>query len=239
MESSKVFTPMKRVEKKSSSGPCYNPLLDAHHRFLIATAIAVVAFFAAGHAILSMRLLMGWSAFALAATILAWIVLSTGDPYEARRTARIQDSSATLLFGLVVTAATVSLFTVGLLLASAKSLPPLQLAEHVTVSVISIVFSWGLVHTMFALRYAHHYFFNAREEERHLASGGLIFPGKGSPNYMDFAYFSFVIGMTCQVSDVQVSATHMRALALLHGIISFCFNTAILAMFVNIVASLL
>jgi uncharacterized membrane protein len=230
---------MKKTEKSTSDPSRRLYYLDAHHRFLIAGAVAIAAFFAAGQATVSTQLLIGWSAFALAATILAWIVLFAGDPYIARRTAQIQDSSATLLFGLVVTAATVSLFAVGLLLSSAKSLSPVRLAEHVTVSVLSIVFSWMLVHTMFALRYAHLYYFNAREEERHLASGGLIFPGKESPTYLDFAYFSFVIGMTCQVSDVQVSTTRMRALALLHGLISFCFNTAILAMFVNIVAGLL
>jgi uncharacterized membrane protein len=230
---------MKRAEKTSTPAPSRLYLLDAHHRFVIAAVIAVAAFFAGGDAVISMRLLIGWSAFALAGTVLAWIVLFVGDPYVARRTAKLQDSNATLLFGIVISAATVSLFAVGLLLGSAKSLPPLQLGEHVTVSVFSIVCSWMLVHTIFALRYAHLYYFNARDQERHLASGGLEFPGKESPAYMDFAYFSFVIGMTCQVSDVQISAPRFRRLALVHGLISFCFNTAILAVFVNIVASLL
>ena len=233
------LTQMKRAEKKAATASTCLYLLDAHHRFLGSGAIAIAAFFAAGQATLGMRFLIGWGAFALTATILAWIVIFVGDPYEVRRTAQIQDSSATLLFGMVVSAATVSLLAVGLLLGSAKALPPTKLAEHVAISVISIVFSWMLVHTMFALRYAHLYYFNARDEERAKASGGLLFPGEETPHYMDFAYFSFVIGMTCQVSDVQISATHFRKLALLHGIISFAFNTAILAMFVNIVASLL
>jgi uncharacterized membrane protein len=230
---------MKRTEKKTPPASSHLRFVDAHHRFMIASAVGVTAFLASGPMVFSMRLLIGWSAFSLTGSILAWIVLLTGDPYEARRTAQIQDYSSTALFILIVSAATVSLVTVGLLLGSAKSLSPLELAEHVAVSVVSIVCSWILVHTVFALRYAHLYYFNAREQERDKASGGLIFPGNESPTFLDFAYFSFVIGMTCQVSDVQISATRLRKLALLHGLISFAFNTAILAMFVNIVASLL
>jgi uncharacterized membrane protein len=113
-----------------------------------------------------------------------------------------------------------------------------ELGEHVALSVMSVLFSWFLVHTLFALRYAHLYFLDARETTRAKVRGGLDFPGNESPAYIDFAYFSFVIGMTCQVSDVQVSSSSMRRLTLVHGLISFCFNTAILAMFVNIVASL-
>jgi len=138
----------------------------------------------------------------------------------------------------VITAATASLLAVGLLLGSAKDLPPTALAEHIALSVSAVVISWLLVHTVFTLRYAHFYFYDARDVERREVAGGLIFPGKGSPCYMDFAYFSFVIGMTCQVSDVQISSTKIRRLALLHGLISFAFNTAILAMFVNIIAGL-
>ena len=103
----------------------------------------------------------------------------------------------------------------------------------------AIALSWMLVHTLFALRYAHFYYHDAHKVEREHVSGGLMFPGKGSPDYLDFAYFSFVIGMTCQVSDVQISSRKMRHLAMVHGLISFAFNTAILAMFVNIVASLI
>jgi uncharacterized membrane protein len=176
--------------------------------------------------------------FTLTILALAWVVISTKDPYEARRNARLQDASATFLFVLVISAATASLATVGVLLASAKNLPPAGLAGHIALSVTAVVLSWLLVHTLFALRYAHLYFRDARNVERHAVSGGLTFPGKDSLDYADFAYFSFVIGMTCQVSDVQVSSSQMRRLALVHGLISFAFNTAILAMFVNIIAGL-
>ena len=213
--------------------------LDAHHRFFFSAALAVAAFFLAPAHELMLRLLIGWDIYALSAVALAAIVLSVCDPFEARRNARLQDSSATALFAFVVTAASVSLLAVALLLRSAKSLPPEKLAEYVAVSITAVLLSWSLVHCLFALRYAHLYYSNARDKGRLHAMGGLDFPGSDKPDYPDFAYFSFVVGMTCQVSDVQVSSSRMRRLVLLHGVIAFFFNTAIIAMFVNIVASLL
>ncbi len=169
---------------------------------------------------------------------MAWFIISTKDPYEARRSARLQDASATFLFALVICAATASLLAVGLVLHDVKSLGSSDLFAHVIASAGAVLMSWTFVHTIFTLRYAHLYFYNAREVERHATTGGIIFPGKDIPGYTDFAYFSFVIGMTCQTSDVNIASREMRRLALVHGLISFLFNTAILAMFVNIVAGL-
>jgi uncharacterized membrane protein len=232
---------MVKHHPKSTAGktPRVLHLLDAHHRLIFAGTLAVIAFFAAAKLILVMRLLLGWDAFALTSVVLATIVLLTKDPYEVRRNARLQDSNATFLFITIVSAASVSLLAVGLLLASAKSLPAEKLAGHVVAAVASIVLSWLLIHILFTLRYAHLYYLNARDEERKKASGGLDFPGEESPTYTDFAYFSFVIGMTCQVSDIQITSARLRRIALVHGLISFCFNTAILAIFVNIIAGLL
>lgn len=105
--------------------------------------------------------------------------------------------------------------------------------------VSAIALSWTLVHTLFSIHYARLYYIEAPLKERDAIEGGLVFPGDDSPDYLDFAYFSFVIGMTSQVSDVQISSKTMRRMATVHGLISFAFNTAILAMFVNIVASVI
>ncbi len=221
--------------------PAAHYAFDAHHRVFFGCVLAAVTLIVMhGRYSLPAQLVVTWDVFSLTLVVLAWFVISTKDPYEARRNARLQDSSATFLFTLIVTAATASLLAVGLLLGSAKGLAPAQLAVHVALSVTAVVFSWTLVHTIFALRYAHLYFWEARDVERHKITGGLEFPGvdKCGPDYMDFAYFSFVIGMTCQVSDVQITSSKMRRLALIHGVISFAFNTAILAMFVNIIAGL-
>jgi uncharacterized membrane protein len=213
--------------------------LDAHHRVFAGCVLAGITLAVLhGRYSLPTQLVVTWNVFALTLIVLAWIVIATKDPYESRRNARLQDASATFLFVLIVSAATASLAAVGLLLGSAKDLAPGLLASHIGLSITAVGLGWTLVHTIFALRYAHFFFWDAREVERHAITGGLDFPGKESPCYMDFAYFSFVIGMTCQVSDVQISSSKMRRLALVHGLISFVFNTAILAMFVNIIAGL-
>jgi uncharacterized membrane protein len=110
---------------------------------------------------------------------------------------------------------------------------------HVAMAITTVVTSWGLIHTMFALRYAH--IFYLRNDERTDARGGsgLKFPGESEPDYLDFAYFSFVLGMTCQVSDVQITSRRIRRLALVHGALAFVFNTAILALSINLVSGLL
>ena len=107
-------------------------------------------------------------------------------------------------------------------------------------SLVAVVSSWMLVHTVFGLRYAHTFYGDpdgAAGAQQH--AGGLEFPECRSPNYMDFAYFSFVIGMTFQVSDVQITSREIRQLVLLHGMLSFGFNTVILALTINTVSSLL
>jgi uncharacterized membrane protein len=212
---------------------------DAHHRFILACVLAALTFAGLhGHAAPATQLVISWNVFAAATVVLAWMVMLTEDPYEMRRNASLQDASRTFLFVVVVSAATVSLFAVFILLGSSKNLAPGRFAEHVTLSVAAIALSWLLVHTLFSLRYAHLYFVGADSQVRDKIKGGLVFPDDGIPDYLDFAYFSFVIGMTCQVSDVQISSKRLRRLAMIHGLIAFAFNTAILALFVNIIAGL-
>ena len=96
--------------------------------------------------------------------------------------------------------------------------------------------SWLFTHVVFALRYAHEWYDTDSESK---LRRGLDFPGDNEPDYMDFLYFSLVLGMTFQVSDVQIKASRLRRLATLHGLVSFLYNTVILALSVNIAAGLL
>jgi len=214
--------------------------LDAHHRFAIAFPVAVLAFLAApGRLGLLARALCAWDGFAAVLLLLIWPVLASQDPYHVRRNARLQDSGRTFLFIVVLVAAVASLAAAGLLMGGAKSDSASSVARHLALVALTVGTSWVLVHTLFALRYAHSYFRGAAELDRDKVAGGLTFPGEGSPDYLDFAYFSFVIGMTCQVSDVQITGRPIRRVALVHGLIAFLFNTAILAVVINIVVGLL
>jgi uncharacterized membrane protein len=108
---------------------------------------------------------------------------------------------------------------------------------HVVVGLSTVALCWILLHTLYSLHYAHVYYGDSDDD---LAMDkGLVFPEEKAPDYLDFAYFAFVIGMTCQVSDVQITSKRMRRLALFHGIISFGFNTFILALLINTVSGLL
>jgi uncharacterized membrane protein len=166
---------------------------------------------------------------------LIWISIFASGIDHIRYRARKQDLSALLIFVLTITGACLSVFAVIALLSASKNSQHVGL--HAALSVVAVLSSWVLVHTMFGLRYAHLYYGEGDSDDEPI--GGLEFPSDDSPGYLDFAYFSFVIGMTCQVSDVQISSKRLRSLALVHGILSFCFNTAILALTVNTISGLL
>ena len=101
----------------------------------------------------------------------------------------------------------------------------------------TLLLSWLMTHTLFALRYAHEFYDGPEDGTK--PAGGLEFPGDTKPDYWDFYYFALVLGMTFQVSDVQITSRALRRLATAHGLIGFLFNTVILALSVNIGASLL
>ena len=158
-------------------------------------------------------------------------------PGSMRRYARQEDEGRLVILSLITAAACVSLFAIGFILHDKGSSSSL-LVLHLTLSVVTIIGSWLLVHTIFALHYARTYY----QDDKTLSeckAEGLDFPGDDEPDYWDFLYFSFVIGMTSQVSDVNVMSRTMRRLSLLHGVLSFFFNTTILAMTINIIAGII
>lgn len=108
---------------------------------------------------------------------------------------------------------------------------------HIALVAATLFVSWLMTHTTFAFRYAHEYY--ARDRGGPEVDGGLEFPGEQRPDYLDFMYFSLVLGMTFQVSDVQITARKFRRMAAVHGLLGFLFNTIILALTVNIAAGLL
>jgi uncharacterized membrane protein len=129
-----------------------------------------------------------------------------------------------------------SLFAVGIVLEGARTLTGSERAFALAVGVLTVFLSWATLHVIYAVHYAHIYYDPAERKDAGKVRGGLEFPGSKEPDYWDFVYFSFVIGMTCQVSDVQITARHLRHLATAHGIISFFYNTVVVALAVNIVA---
>jgi uncharacterized membrane protein len=122
------------------------------------------------------------------------------------------------------------------MLKDGKHLGAQALTLHVSLAVLTVVCSWLLTHTMFALYYAHYYYVRSIKHPDRPPS--LDFPTETQPDYWDFIYFSFVIGMTAQVADVSINSRRFRRLCTIHGIIAFFFNAVILAMNINLIAGL-
>ncbi len=210
--------------------------LDSHHRvFLSLLAGGIVFALASAELPFASRMALAWTAFSGVLLLLAWGVIASGDPGAVRRSAVLQDAGRRLIFVLVLLASCGSLWIVWALLGLSRGQSGWAYAFPMILAPLSVVFSWCLVHTLFALRYAHIYYGAGEIHGTH--HGGLEFPGNHMPDYMDFAYYSFVVGMTAQVSDVQVSSRLLRRLTLVHGVISFAFNTVILALTINALAS--
>ena len=218
---------------------------DAHHRLLIGIAIAAVVFLMVRDQLSApARIVVGWDAYALSTLVLAWVSILFSSPQEIRRVTSLQDSSRTIIFFLLLLAAVASIFSVVVLLRQPAYLsfaPPSgePLSLRVLLSFTAVVCSWSLVHTTFTLRYAHIFYTTPDSGQGVAHEGGLAFPGTDEPDFLDFAYFAFVIGMTSQVSDVQITSRRMRRQALLHGIISFGFNTMVLALGVNVISGVI
>lgn len=214
--------------------------LDAQHRFLLSGSTAAIAFWLMPHnAHLLTRLLIAWNSGIACLLILVWSVIVTANPKQIKKRSQTQDFSRIVIAILVVSAAIASLFAVIFILGTSKDLPTKLKGLHIALSLGSVVGSWLLVHTMFTLRYAHYYYLREQTHSQEEHAGGLDFPGDNLPDYWDFAYFSFVLGMTFQVSDVAITSRLMRRLALLHGLLSFAFNTIIVALSINIISSLI
>ncbi len=215
--------------------------LDARHRLGLSLFPALGIWFALhGRVQRSTQFILMWDVFAVCVIVLAWLTIILTPPHKLRSRAQGQDLSRTLIFIFVLLAACAGLFAVGFLFFDNKGVQDPHFVMHLVMSLVAVVSAWSLVHTVFGLRYAHTFYGDPdgpTGPQQH--AGGLLFPGDRLPDYMDFAYFSFVIGMTFQVSDVQITSRRFRQLVLLHGMLSFAFNTVILALTVNTVSTLI
>jgi uncharacterized membrane protein len=215
--------------------------LGAMPRFFIALTPAAIVFFLTNSKSTTIQSISVWISFALATLFLEGITMFTAHPREITHIVKKQDFSRILIFLIILVASFVSLFAIVALLRRLPGAGEKGYYYHIALFVGSVVSSWFLIHTVFTFRYAHLFYTGDDKEygvdKKH--RGGLIFPNDKTPDYLDFAYFSFVIGMTFQVSDVQISSSSIRRLALLHGLLSFLFNTVILAISINIIAGLI
>jgi uncharacterized membrane protein len=178
---------------------------------------------------LAPRLLVAWDVAVGLYLVLAFIMMSNSHLRHIRRRAAMQDEGQIMILVLTGASALASLAAIFALLGAGNGRSPTDLI----LATVTIVLSWAFTHTMFALHYAHEF-----HDENGGRGGGMQFPGDDpEPDYWDFMYFAFTIGMCAQVSDVTISCKPIRRTAFGHSVISFIFNAALLALTVNIAAS--
>jgi uncharacterized membrane protein len=227
-----VAAPKKDLDKliaRASKMPVALRVVYARPRTFFSIAVGIIAFFLLPDSLrLVTRLLIGWDIFTAFYVVLAYAMMFRCDHSHIRGNAILQDDGRFLILLVTAIGAFASIAAIVLELGSSH-----RGAYELTLAVVTIVLSWSAVHTTFALHYAHDYYRGAKP-------GGLQFPSadqRDHADYWDFVYFSFVIGMTAQVSDVGISDKIIRRTATVHGIISFIYNTALVALMVNIAAS--
>ena len=216
-------------------------LWTVRHRLLVSVLLAIaVAFLLPLHYLWLTRALCIWDAGLISFLGLTLVLMLQATPEMMRHHAQQLDAGRLVILSSIVAAACASVLALVFLLHDTKGLDSNLLVLHLGLSVLTIVGSWLLVHTIFTMHYARSYYQNPRKSHHSKSEPvkGLDFPGDEAPDYKDFLYFSFGVGMTCQVADVQTTSRSMRSLVLLHSVLSFFFNTAILAMSVNIIAGI-
>ena len=179
------------------------------------------------------RAAIGWDAGIILYLGLMLQTAIRATPQSMHRRAQSEDATRWVFLTLMAGAAWFSMFALLGIVHAARNAGGNASVALAVLAGATIVLSWVFAHTAFAIHYAHDYYTDIAEK----LPPGLIFPGKKrDPDYWDFLYFSFVVGMTCQVSDVQVSTRIWRRLVLAHGVVSFLFNTLVLALSINLLA---
>ena len=176
-------------------------------------------------------ILLGWDAAALCYLVWTWSIVGGLDAAGTKRHAIIEDRSRRVAEGIVIVAGVALLAAVGLVLLQAGRSHGGTKAWLIAVGLASVALSWATIHTVFMLRYT---------RSHYQASGGAVdFNEKDPPAYLDFAYLAFTVGMTFQVSDTNLTTKPVRRIALSHALVSYLFGAVIVALAINVVASLL
>lgn len=188
---------------------------------------------------LTTRVILAWDAGVLCfLALITQMMCSCGVAYIQARAAR-QDEGQGLVLGLAILAATAAVIAIGVELRLAKEVHGLERSIRVLIAFTTMALSWAFVHAIFALHYAHEYYAPDRtEEDDEALRCGLRFPGGQLPDYWDFVHFALVIGVASQTGDIEFTSRRQRHIGTIHCVVSFIFNTMVLALTINLLAGL-
>jgi uncharacterized membrane protein len=207
-------------------------------RILISLLFSLLTYLAVRssiHSFLMLTIIL-WNIFALTYLLSSWFIFFICTPAQLRQRASREDGSRFFVFIVVLLSSFAGMLAV-LLLIILRNTMGASLIVYLPVVIAGMILSWLMVHTTFCFHYAHKYYNDdINDAGRH--AEGLIFPNEKKPDYLDFAYFSLVLGMTFQVSDVQITSRIIRRIALFHGLLSFALSLFVVAMTINLIAGL-
>jgi uncharacterized membrane protein len=207
--------------------------ISASLRLLIISITGLAAFFLLpSDTSLTIRIDIAWVIAGSAYLILTYVMMYSSNENNMLTLAKKEDAGAAIILLITILASLASLFTIVLILSAAKSLPMSESIKHIVLVLATFAVSWLLVHTAFGLHYAHAYY----QEYEKTQLIPLMFANKPKPTYVDFLYFSMVIGMTCQTADVNIASSRIRFLVMMQGMTAFIFNTSLLALAMNLIA---
>jgi len=178
----------------------------------------------------------GWDVMCVVFGVLITLYMTDSDPEAMRRHAAKADEGRIVVLVLILLASAVSVAAITLELSAAKTDHGLVRAIYLTLAFVTVALSWAFVQLNFALHYAHAYY--TRADGRAGDAGGLYFPGKAAPDYWDFLHFSIVIGVAAQTADIAFTEKGLRRLGTAHSLFAFVFNTVVVALTINLLASL-
>jgi uncharacterized membrane protein len=206
-------------------------------RILLSLAVSLLVFLSTRsyHLNTALTITLLWDAFALTFVSTSWIIFFTRPVADIIKQANKEDGSKVFVLFITILTSFASMFAVMLLVLS-KEQSPDRVALAVILAIAGMMLSWVMVHTIFTFHYAHLYYFKAVDDTPN--GEALDFPATTKPDYLDFAYFSFVIGMTFQVSDVNINSRLVRRTTLAHALLSFALNTFVVALTINLIAGL-
>ncbi len=232
---------MRAILRRRARWPKAFRVLRAHRRLFLSLLAGLCVGLALPAAQINIvtRALLGWNVTALLYLALSARVAAVSSPGAIRRNAQFQDEGRVAILAIATLVACASLGAIVVELGAVRGAASWDKLTHIALAILTVLDSWLFMHLVFAFHYAHEYYLERRDKAEPAVRGGLIFPGGEEPEYLDFLYFSYVIGVACQTGDVSTASRPMRLVALIQGTLAFFYNATILALGVNIASSLI
>lgn len=217
-------------------------LIGSHPRLFLCLAIGIGSYFLLPEsARLVSRLLISWNLATVSFLFSIALMMSQATPDTIRRNAALNDEGQNAILGLASLASIASLAAIIIQLGLVKESHGLLKAFHLSLALVTILTAWAFIHVMFALHYAHEYFdeWKIDKDSKPQLRGGLEILGTNThPDYLDFAYYAFTVAVANATADINITSREMRRITLVHSVLSFFFNLALLGLTINITAGL-